>query len=389
MIINKNPDILIPGGSFGAALGKTILKNHPERTGHLLSTDENEYQQRVNEEGETVFNVEPLFKKVIKDPAKDINVEDCDLPLNMTCSDRSEIVNLGAPAERGLLVLAYPVPAIREALQYLFSKSDRFITNRDILLISKGLEKGTLKTPCQITEDVLAEVGLLSEEIRKSICYLIGPNLAWELIRGDDMITNIAGEMEAVKRIAKLFHEASMTIYQTRGRFGLEILGGLKNALAIGAGALKGLDLLGHRMGNSTRASFAAICRAEEKRLIYVLDKIAAESLATQYGAEGDSILAYGFGDTRNYGAGVTLVQRYGEYLAGKTLSELMDNQVIEGEGAAEPLLQLAAQHGIKMPILSVIVRILKREINLQGALLKIKEISHSWSQRQLEGLDI
>lgn len=390
---NSSPDIIGAGGSFAAALLKTLLNDYPERTGHLCVHKKEYCSEGIQDDTTSVFNVAALFPKQIEDNTKKFTEANCDLPPNLTCSTLDDFrfepkkqTGFMRKKESGLLILAYPVQKTRPAFKDLLIAQPQILENRDILLVSKGIEKETLRTPCQIAEEVITELGLMTEKIRKRIAYLIGPNLAWELMLLQLMIANIGGEKAAVKRISRYFRDTNLTIRQTRARLGLEISGALKNSLAISLGLAKGLELAGYNIGNSSQASFSSICLAEEERFVYAADKKAKKEQALLYGPRGDSLLAYDYRITRNYRAGVELVKHYNEYYNGKTLSELMDDQVIEGEHSARPLLQIAEQMKVKMPILSLIADVLERKLTPEGALDKISELSRRWADAQEQG---
>ena len=358
--------ILVGGGSFGTALGGAIAKAHPEHSVQIL-LHKPEYIQSWRATG----GVPDFFKN--------LTPEQCRLPNNVSCSTVEEASEL-AP---DLFISAYPVQETRNANKELLGLHPNLLQKADILVVSKGMEVGTRKLPCEIVEETASFV----HNIRKRVCYLIGPNLARDLFEKLSeeeslMIANIGGNREACRRIIKVFLNSNLILRTTEARYGLELGGAIKNVHAIGAGMSSVLI-----PNYSTQASLASICTEEQENIIYSCDHAARKHNALRYGSRGDDMLSLVSGQTRNFQAGRVLVERYDEYAAGKSLSDLMESNgkkpVIEGELSARPLSEFAREHKVSAPILHLITKVLDREITPQQALEALRQKGLKWMEME------
>ncbi len=212
---------------------------------------------------------------------------------------------------------------------------------RDLVLCSKGIEAGS---------------GRLMNHVAKTcapnsdIAVLSGPTFAHEVAAGmPTAVTLACGGGEAQwSRLSPAIARQAFRPYYTDDIVGAEIGGAVKNVLAIACGVVEGLDL-----GQNARAALIARGYAEMLRFGEALGA-RAETLAGLCGL-GDLVLTCTSTSSRNFSLGKAL----GE--GGKAV-DLMANRrtVAEGAHTAPVLAELAARHGIAMPIVASVYDLLK-----------------------------
>jgi len=227
-----------------------------------------------------------------------------------------------------LVVMAVPSHGFRAVLREL---SPFLGPDTPVLSLAKGLERGTR---LRMTE-IVAE-----EAPGRPAGVLTGPNLAREIVVGQPAATVVAMTDEAVARsVQELLRTETFRVYTNPDVVGCEVAGATKNVLAIAAGILQGLGL-----GDSSRAALITRGLAELGRLGVAMgaDRITIAGLA----GVGDLVATCTSTLSRNRMVGEQLGQ-------GRTLEEILADMrmVAEGVKTARPLLELAASHGVEMPI--------------------------------------
>ncbi len=217
------------------------------------------------------------------------------------------------------------------------------VGQRDLVLCAKGIEAGTGR----LMADVAAEAAAGA-----SIAVLSGPTFAHEVAAGLPTAVTLAcadGD-EQWRRLAPAISRPSLRPYYSDDVIGAEIGGSVKNVLAIACGVVEGLGL-----GQNARAALIARGYAEMTR--FGLARGArAETLAGLCGL-GDLVLTCSSTSSRNFSLGKALGEGLSaaEALSGKS-------SVAEGAHTAPVLADLARQHGIAMPIVDAVDRLLKGE---------------------------
>jgi glycerol-3-phosphate dehydrogenase (NAD(P)+) len=200
-----------------------------------------------------------------------------------------------------------------------------------IVSLAKGLEAGTRLRPTQIIAEVLPghPTGLMS-----------GPNLAREILDGYAAAAAIAiPDDEVACSLQPLFASSRFRVYRNDDVLGSELGGVLKNIIAIAVGMGEGLGV-----GDNTRAMVITRGLAEMTRLGVAMGAN-PRTFAGLTGL-GDLMATCMSPLSRN--------RRVGEQLAqGKTIDEVIAdmNQVAEGVKTASVVMELAAEHGVEMPI--------------------------------------
>jgi len=212
---------------------------------------------------------------------------------------------------------------------------------RDLVLCSKGIEAGS---------------GRLMNHVAKAaapgsaVAVLSGPTFAHEVAAGlPTAVTLACADGEAQwDRLAPVIARQTFRPYYSDDVIGAEIGGSVKNVLAIACGVVDGLGL-----GQNARAALIARGYAEMLRFGETLGAQAA-TLAGLCGL-GDLVLTCSSTSSRNFSLGKAL----GE---GQKAEDLMADRktVAEGAHTAPVLVELAARHGIAMPIVTAVYGLLK-----------------------------
>src|SRR6266576_46236 len=226
---------------------------------------------------------------------------------------------------------------------------------------TKGLEPATHLRMSLVLAQVLAKSGAV--ETSQRIAVLSGPSFAAEAARGEPTAVALAAQDAA---LASLLQEElsgpSFRLYTNDDLLGVELAGAIKNVMAIAAGACQGLGL-----GSNPLAALITRGLAEMARLAVALGA-RPETLSGLAGV-GDLVLTCTGSLSRNRFVGIELGK-------GRTLSEILANMrmVAEGVYSAAPLLALAREHRIEMPITEQVDAILHAGKSPQDAIRDIME---------------
>lgn len=226
---------------------------------------------------------------------------------------------------------------------------------------TKGLEPATHLRMSMVLAQVLAKAGNLEPSQR--IAVLSGPSFAAEAARGQPTAVVLAAQDAA---LASLLQEElsgpSFRLYTNDDVLGVELAGAMKNVMAIAAGACQGLGL-----GSNPLAAVITRGLAEMARLAVALGA-RAETLSGLAGL-GDLVLTCTGALSRNRHVGIELGKgrRLPDILAGMRM-------VAEGVDTAAPLLALAREHGIEMPITEQVDAILHRGKSPKDAIREIMD---------------
>ena len=212
---------------------------------------------------------------------------------------------------------------------------------RDLVLCSKGIEAGTGR----LMNEVAREAAPGSE-----IAVLSGPTFAHEVAAGLPTAVTLAcgGGSQQWERLAPVVARPAFRPYYSDDVVGAEIGGAVKNVLAIACGVVEGLGL-----GQNARAALIARGYAEMLRFGEALGAD-RDTLAGLCGL-GDLVLTCSSTSSRNFSLGMALGQ-------GKSAAELMADRktVAEGAHTAPVLVELAARHGVAMPITTSVYHVLE-----------------------------
>lgn len=238
-----------------------------------------------------------------------------------------------------VVVLAVPAQTLRDNLHAWGAA----IPSQAVLLsLAKGVELGS----CKRMSEVIAET-TGAEESR--IAVLTGPNLAKEIAARQPSASVVACTDEQVaERLQETCRTAYFRPYTNADVVGCELAGAVKNVIALAVGMAAGMGL-----GDNAKASLVTRGLAETARLGARLgaDPMTFAGLA----GLGDLVATCYSPLSRN--------RSFGELLGrGAQLSEVLagTSQTAEGVKSAESVLDLAARHGVDMPIAEQVVRVVR-----------------------------
>jgi glycerol-3-phosphate dehydrogenase (NAD(P)+) len=233
---------------------------------------------------------------------------------------------------------------------------------RQMVFVSatKGLEPATHLRMSGVIAQILTQA---SPPLPQRIAVLSGPSFAAEAARGEPTAVVLAAEdAELASELQEELSGPSFRLYTNDDVLGVELAGAMKNVMAIAAGACQGLGL-----GSNPLAALITRGLAEMTRLAVALGA-RPETLSGLAGL-GDLVLTCTGSLSRNRHVGIEIGK-------GRHLPEILANMrmVAEGVDTAAPLLALAREHGIEMPITEQVDAILHRGKSAKEAIREIME---------------
>ncbi len=306
-------DIAVIGaGSWGTALAKLLADNGHKVTVYSAISSEIDMLTEYHEQKEKLPGVI--------------------LPDDMCfTSDLQE-----AMKDKEILVLAVPSPFTRVTAKNMSSYAKK---GQLIVSVAKGIEDESFCTLSQIIKD----------EIEGSrVVVLCGPTHAEEVGKGVPTAIVAGSENnEDALLVQDIFMNTYFRVYTSDDPYGMELGGALKNVIALAAGIADGLGY-----GDNTKA--ALITRGIHE--IARLGVACGGKRETFEGLTGigDLIVTCASMHSRNRRAGILIGQ-------GKSADEAMEEvkQVVEGVYSAKAAMHLSAKHGVDMPIVQEVNRVL------------------------------
>jgi glycerol-3-phosphate dehydrogenase (NAD(P)+) len=258
----------------------------------------------------------------------------------MTTSDIEEAVH-GAD----VLIVGVPSHGFRDVLKQAAPFVRPWVP---VVSLTKGFETGTLQRMTEVISEVLPG---------HPAAALSGPNLAKEIMAGQAAASVIATkDLTVATALQQILHRGVFRIYTNQDVIGCEVAGALKNVVAIAAGMAQGVGA-----GDNTRAGVISRGLAELTRLGVALGG-EIQTFAGLAGV-GDLVATCMSPQSRN--------RFVGEQLGlGRPLPAILAdmNMVAEGVNTARTAMDLAARHGLEMPICGIIQRVLDGEISATDA---------------------
>lgn len=218
-----------------------------------------------------------------------------------------------------------------------------------VMLCSKGIEKSTLSLMTDVVHQTLPQA---------TPAVLSGPSFAADVARGLPTAVTLACADKALgQALMTAIGRPAFRPYWSNDLIGTEIGGAVKNVLAIACGIVEGLEL-----GKSAHAALIARGFAEMTRLAVAMGA-QPQTLAGLCGL-GDLVLTCSSTQSRNMSFGKAL----GEGRAAEDILEER-NSVTEGVATAPALTEVAAKHGVDMPICAAVHEILDGQKNVDEAM--------------------
>jgi glycerol-3-phosphate dehydrogenase (NAD(P)+) len=251
---------------------------------------------------------------------KDVVLPDC-----VTATPDIERALHGAEA----VVMVTPSIGVRTTAE---SMAPHLAASTPVIILSKGVEEGSLLLMTEVLEDVLGN--------RDRLAGLSGPNHAEEVGRGVPSATVVASYDEAVGRLFQdLFMTRFFRVYTNPDVVGVELCGASKNVIAVAAGMCDGVGY-----GDNTKATLMTRGLAEMSRLGHAMgaNPLTYMGLA----GVGDLIATCTSKNSRN--------RALGEFVGkGGTLDgwRAQTNMVAEGAFACIAVEELGKRLGIELPL--------------------------------------
>lgn len=235
-----------------------------------------------------------------------------------------------------VLVVAVPSHGVRAVLERVRGHLHPWIP---VISLTKGLEAHTQLRMSEIVQQVLPghPPGVLT-----------GPNLAPEILRGQAAASVLAMEDASIlEELRSVFSTGLYRVYSNNDTVGCELGGVLKNIIAIACGIGDGMGA-----GDNTRSALITRGLAEITRIGVALGG-RAETFSGLAGI-GDLVTTCTSPLSRN--------RHVGEQLGrGRKLEEIVSEMrmVAEGVKSTPVMVELAAAHGIEIPMIAEINRVL------------------------------
>lgn len=259
------------------------------------------------------------------------------VPLDSRVGITSDIAQ-GAHAD--IIVIATPAQHLREAVTAL---APHLAGGVPVIASAKGIERGTH----QFMTEVISEAAPAALP-----AILSGPSFADDVARGLPTAVTLAAKDEALAaELVQALGSATFRPYHTSDVRGVEIGGAAKNVLAIAAGIV-----VGRKLGASAQAALTTRGFSELVRLGRVCGA-RSETMAGLSGL-GDLILSCSSAQSRNFALGAALGR-----------GEPRPSGLAEGEFTAPVLIELAASHGVDMPVSSAVAAILSGQASIDQAI--------------------
>ena len=257
--------------------------------------------------------------------------------------------DLATAAQCDALLLVVPAQHIRWIGGALAPLVPQGPAGPPLVICAKGIEQGSGALMGEVLEAVLPG---------RRVAVLSGPTFAAEVGRGLPTAVTLAAQDEALATsLVAALGSATFRPYSSGDPLGAQLGGALKNVIAIACGIVSGRAL-----GDNARAALITRGLAEIMRL----------GVAT--GARRETLMGLsGLGDltltcTGNLSRNYTLGRALGE---GQSLEAIMRGRrsVAEGVFSASAAVQLAARHGVEMPIAQAVDGILNRDAVIEDVI--------------------
>lgn len=218
---------------------------------------------------------------------------------------------------------------------------------------TKGFELPSGLLPHQVAREVLGP--------DRSVAVLSGPTFAREVGAGlPTAMTIAAADAAFATALAQDLSADNFRAYTSTDIVGVEVGGAVKNVLAVGAGLSDGLGF-----GANTRVALITRGLAEMMRLGVALG--AQRETFMGLAGLGDLVLTCTDDQSRNRRFGLRLA-------AGSSPAEALAaiGQVVEGYPAARALHEVAARHGVEMPLSESVYRVLYEGVTPREAVREL-----------------
>jgi glycerol-3-phosphate dehydrogenase (NAD(P)+) len=323
---------ILGGGSWGTALAIVLSRSHRAHEIFLWVRDAALAESiRRDRENKSYLPGHPLTEKI-------------------HITNNFQEAASGADILLGAMPSAHARSVYTQALPHL-ARGVAFVS------ATKGLEPSSHARVSEVIRQIV------SPKFAPRIAVLSGPSFAAETARGEPTAVVLASDDPALaSALQEEFAGPSFRLYTNDDVLGVELSGAMKNVMAIAAGVCQGLGL-----GSNALAALITRGLAEMTRLCVSLGA-QAETLSGLAGL-GDLVLTCTGSLSRNRHVGIELGK-------GRALAEILGvmRMVAEGVGTTVPLLALARDAGIELPITEQVDAILHHGKSPKEAIRDIME---------------
>jgi glycerol-3-phosphate dehydrogenase (NAD(P)+) len=283
-----------------------------------------------------------LASEIAERRANAVYLPDVSLPDSVLVTD----VMAEALFDTELIVSAIPSHGCRAVMR----TAAPFVSPRaTIVSATKGLETETL---LRMSEVIAEELGP-----GPAIVVLSGPSFAVEVARQlPTAVLAASADPRAIETVQEEFRSPYFRLYGSSDVVGVELVGALKNIIAIAAGVVEGLGL-----GHNALAALITRGLAEMSRLAGA----AGGRRETPSGLSGlgDLVLTCTGSLSRNRHVGIELAR-------GRHLVEILSSMkmIAEGVKTTSAALALGARHGVELPIATQMAAVLDGRSDVRTA---------------------
>lgn len=238
--------------------------------------------------------------------------------------------DISCVSDKDIVVIVTPSFAVRSVAREM---SPYVTDGTPVVILSKGLEEGTMKTLSQVTEEEIPQCRAV---------VMSGPSHAEEVARFIPTANVVAsGHKSTAEIVSDAFMCESFRVYLSDDILGVQLGGAVKNVMALCAGIIDGVGY-----GDNTKAALMTRGIKEISRLGV---KMGAR-LDTFYGLSGigDLIVTCTSVHSRNRRAGILIGQ-------GMSLEATLEkvHMVVEGVRCASVAYEMSKKYNVDMPIVN------------------------------------
>jgi len=244
-----------------------------------------------------------------------------------------------------IVVLAVKSQAVAEVL-----KKHNFGSSK-IVLSAKGFDPLTQRLQTEVATEILPN---------NEFAVLSGPNFASEIAAGLPAVATIAAaNMKTAEELAQIMSRKNYRLYPCDDIIGVQILGAIKNVIAIACGIAQG-----NKLGENARAAIITRSLAEIARLVKALGG-KSETLLLPAGV-GDLFLTCSSEKSRNFRLGENIAEN-GRFVANPKF-------LCEGYYACDAINKLANKIKIEMPICNSVYEVIYNNQDVHGQINQLLE---------------
>ncbi len=260
-----------------------------------------------------------------------------------------------------IILFGVPTKYYRDVLEEL----NKSLTSKKLFInVSKGIEPGTHLLMSEVICD------MIDKNYIDDVVNLSGPSHAEELVkRMETTLVSASTNLAKAELVRTIFANHYLRVYDSEDLIGTQLVGALKNIIAIAAGALSGMN-----KGDNVKAALITRGLVEIKR--YALLRGAKESTIYGLAGLGDLIVTTSSVHSRNFQAGVRIGK--GE---DPTVAINKSVMVVEGIRTCKAVVGQLKELEIDMPITETVYEVYFNDVSLEQAILNLmtRESKSEW----------